>query len=308
VPEPRGVPGAASLLDRKALNKIGRLELRARLVVEGFLAGRHRSPYKGVSVEFAEHRPYVPGDDLRYLDWKVLAKSDRHVVKEYAEETNLTCHLFLDTSESMTFASGEETKFEYARAIAAALAYLCFRQRDAAGLVLYDEGIVKTLAPATGEGALRALFETLATATPARGTETARVLREMGERLRRRGIVVVLSDLLEDTREVLAGLRGLRQRGHEVLVFHTLDPSEIAFPYERMTLFEGLEAGPRLLVDPHALREAYLQEFKDYADRLRSGCLAHRIDYVRAPTDAPLDVALVSYLARRARAARAQRT
>jgi len=308
VPEPRGGPGGTPLLDRKVLNKIGRLELRARLVVEGFLAGRHRSPYKGVSVEFAEHRPYVPGDDLRYLDWKVLAKSDRHVVKEYAEETNLTCHLFLDTSESMTFSSGEETKFDYARSIAAALAYLCFRQRDATGLVLYDEGILKTLAPATGEGALHALFETLVTARPARRTATAGVLREMGERLRRRGILVVLSDLLEDPREILVQLRSLRQRGHEVLVFHVLDPHEIAFPYERMTLFEGLEAGPRLLVNPRALREAYLREFKEYTDRLRSGCLAHRVDYVLSPTDEPLDVALVSYLARRARAARGQRT
>ncbi|HET6201795.1 MAG TPA: DUF58 domain-containing protein [Planctomycetota bacterium] len=305
----RAGPGPGRrLLDPQILNKIGRLELRARLLVEGFLAGLHRSPYKGVSVDFREHREYVPGDDPRFLDWKVFAKSDRFVVKEYEEETNLACHLFLDTSESMAFASERLPKFEYARTVAASLAYLCLRQRDAVGLSLYDEGISRTLQAATGDGQLRELLRALEAAAPKRKTATGRVLRETGERLRRRGIVVVVSDLLDDPDEVLAGLRGLRQRGHEVLVFQILDPSEVRFPYERMTLFEGMEEGPRLLVDPRALREAYLAEVRAFLDRIRAGCLSHRIDWVLATTDTPLDVVLVAYLGKRARAARGRRT
>ncbi|MCI0587334.1 MAG: DUF58 domain-containing protein [Planctomycetes bacterium] len=306
--ETAGPGPGGPILDPKVLDKVGRLELRARLLVEGFLAGLHRSPYKGVSVEFREHREYVPGDDPRFLDWKVFGKSDRFVIKEYEEETNLNCHLFLDTSESMGFASAGQTKFEYARTIAAALAYLCLRQRDGVGLSLYDEGIGKTLQATTGEGQVREVLRALEAASPSRKTATGRVLRETGERLRRRGIVVVISDLFDDPEEVLAGLRGLRQRGHEVLVFHTLDPAEVNFPYERMTLFEGLEMGPRLLVDPRALREAYLAEVKSYLDRIRAGCLSHRIDWVLASTDVPLDVALVTYLGKRARATRGRRT
>lgn len=293
------MPDSRKYFDPRILNKIAPLELRARWIVEGFLGGLHRSPYRGVSVEFAAHREYVPGDDIRFLDWKVLGRSDRYYVKEFEVETNLTCNFFLDTSESMRFASGEVSKFDYAASAAAALAYLALRQGDAASLFLFDQGVGRAIPAGSGGGHLATMLEALQAVQPARGTSAGPSLHALAERLPHRGITVILSDLLDDVAQVLGGLERLQHDGHEVIVFHILDRAEVDFPYDRMTLFEGMEGMPNLLVDPKDLRESYLAELGAFQESLRKGCLRHRIDYVRMTTDTPLDAALIQYLGRR---------
>lgn len=294
------MPGSRKYFDPRILNKIAPLELRARWIVEGFLGGQHRSPYRGVSVEFAEHREYVPGDDIRFLDWKVLGRSDRFYVKEFEVETNLTCHFFVDTSESMRFSSAEVSKFDYAASLAAALSYLALRQGDAASLFFFDQGLGKSIPPGSGGGHLAAMLDVLGEVSPAKGTTAGPALHALAERLHRKGLVLILSDLLDDPAAVLAGLEHLRHDGHEVVVFHVLDRAEIDFPYDRLTMFEGMEGLPNLLVDPKDIRENYLNEFTQFRDRMKKGCLRHRIDYELMASDTPLDVALVSYLGKRA--------
>lgn len=293
-------------LDPKVLNKVSRLELRARLVVEGFVSGMHKSPYRGFSVEFAQHREYVPGDDIRYIDWKIWGKSDRFVIKEFEEETNLRSHLFLDQSESMNYGyEGGMSKFDYAATSVASLAFLIQQQSDAVGLSLFDESVVRTVPPSNTRANLGNIFQSLEQAAPTAKTRIGAVLYELASHLRQRGMVLVFSDLFDDPEEVLKGLRDLAQRGHDVVVFHILDRDEVEFPFERMTLFLGMEQLPELLVDPKSLRDAYLEEIKTFQDKMRKGCLNQRIDYVQLSTHQPLDVVLSSYLA--ARAARAKR-
>lgn len=287
----------------EVLNRIAGLELKARHIVEGYVSGLHRSPFHGFSVEFAEHREYVPGDDIRFLDWKVYGKTDRLYIKRYEEETNLEAHLLVDTSESMAYDSrdGEgPSKLEYARWCAAALAWITTRQQDAAGLVLFDEQVRKVLPAQSNTAHLRNLIAELEAARPARATAVARALGEAGEAIRRRGLVVLISDLLDDGREVLRGLKQIRQRGHELLLFHLLARDEVTFPFQRLTRFEGLEAGPTLLADPVALRTAYRREVEEFRRKLRRACLANRIDLVELDTGHDLGVVLQAYLARRA--------
>jgi uncharacterized protein (DUF58 family) len=288
-----------SPIDPKIISRVAKLDLRARLVVEGYVSGMHKSPYKGFSVEFAEHREYTPGDDLRYLDWKVFGKTDRYYIKQYEEETNLVCHLVLDTSESMDFGTEGIRKFDYAATIAASLAYLIFGQHDAAGLTTFDEKVRKVLPAGSHAGHLRRIFETLEKAKPGGKTSLGQVLTQVSDQLRKRGLVVVISDLVGDVDDVLRGLRRLRGHKHDVIVFQVLDPSEIDFPFDQMTLFDGLEEQPDLLADPKSLRKSYLDHLADFRQRLKAGCLAERIDVVEMNTRTPLDVALTSYLAKR---------
>lgn len=288
-------------LDPKVLAKVAKLELRARLVVEGFVSGMHKSPYRGFSVEFAQHREYVPGDDIRYIDWKIFAKSDRIYIKEFEEETNLRAHLFLDQSESMAYGfDGGMSKFDYAATALAALSYLIQQQSDAVGLTLFDEKIAQQIPTSNTRANLANIFKSLASAKPQAKTKIGTVLPELARELGRRGMVIVFSDLFDNADQVLAGLRSLAQRGHDVVVFHILDRDEVEFPFERMTMFEGLESMPELLVDPKSLREAYLAEINGFLEKVRRGCLAQRIDYVRVLTHQPLDVVLSSFLALRA--------
>lgn len=288
-------------LDPRVLDKVTRLELRARLVVEGFVAGMHRSPYRGTSVEFAEHREYAPGDDLRYLDWKVFGRTDRFFIKEFEEETNLRAVLFLDQSESMSYASeGRVSKFDYGATLAASLAYLLQRQADAVGLELFAQRLVASLPAQNSRAHLGKVFLSLEEARPAGKTHLAAALGAVAEKLHRKGVFIIISDLFDDVGRVLAGLELLRHRKQDVMIFHVMDPDEARFPFERMTLFEGLEELPRLLVDPRALREAYLAEVRAFEERVRRGCLGLGIDYVRVLTDQPLDVALSAWLAARA--------
>ncbi len=297
---------APNYLDPKVLNKITKLELRARLVVEGFVSGMHRSPYHGFSVEFAQHREYVPGDDPRFIDWKIYGKSDRYYIKEFEEETNLRAHLFLDQSESMDYGhDGGMSKFDYAATSCASLAFMIQQQSDAVGLNLFNEAVVRSLPPKNTRANLGHILTSLEEASPTAKTRVGGVLRELAGTLRSRGLVMVFSDLFDDPDEVLKGLRELGQRGHDVVVFHIFDRDELEFPFERMTLFEGMEELPELLVDPRSLRDAYLEEIGAFQDRIRRGCLSQRIDYVKLVNSRSLDVVLSSYLA--ARAARTKR-
>jgi uncharacterized protein (DUF58 family) len=298
---------ATNYLDPRVLNKVARLELRARLVVEGFVTGMHKSPYRGFSVEFAQPREYVPGDDLRHLDWKIFGKADRFVVKQYEEETNLRAHLFLDQSESMSYAhEGGMSKFDYAATACAALSFLIQQQADAVGLTLFDEMVAKQVPPSNTRANLGNIFGALEQAkSKKQKTKIGGVLHELASHLRQRGMVLIFSDLFDKTEEVLHGLHEIASRGHDIVVFHVLDRDEVEFPFERMTLFQGLEQMPELLCDPRSLREAYLKEIETFAEEIRKGCLGQRIDYVRVVDSMPLDVVLTSYLS--ARAARAKR-
>lgn len=287
-------------LDPKTLNKIAGLDLKARLIVEGYISGLHKSPYHGFSVEFAEHREYSPGDDIRHVDWKVFGRTDRFYIKQYEEETNLLANIVLDVSESMDYASDEVSKLAYGQMIAAALAYLVIQQQDSAGLTLFDESVRTHLPPGSHAGHLKELFHTLGQVEPKQKTGLGRILGEVAQTIRKRGLVILISDLFDDPDAVLAGLRRLLHRRHDVIVFHVLDEAELTFPFERMTRFDGLEALGELVVNPRALREGYLQELESFRKKIRRGCTANRIDYVPLSTATTLDVALSSYLARRA--------
>jgi uncharacterized protein (DUF58 family) len=287
-------------LDPKTLTKIQGLDLKARLIVEGFISGLHRSPYHGFSVEFAQHREYAPGDDLKHLDWKVLGKTDRLYIKQYEEETNLRAYLLLDTSESMKYASpGSIPKLEYACYIAACLSYLLIKQRDSVGLVLFDNSIKKFVPASASPAHLRLLLHELGQAVPEARTDTGTIFHDLAERIRRKGLVVILSDLFDDPEKLLFGLQHFRHKRHEVIVFHLLDDFESRFPFEQMTLFEGYEGWEELLCDPRSLRKGYLDEYGAFVDKMKRGCRNNKIDFVPINTRNPLDVVLSAYLANR---------
>jgi len=288
-------------LDPRVLNKISRLELRARLVVEGFLSGRHRSPYHGVSVEFAEHREYVPGDDLRHLDWKVFGKTDRNYIKRYEEETSLTCHLVVDGSESMLYkGSGAISKFDYAATAAASLAYLVLRQQDFAGLAVFDEKIRSFIPPSNNPAHLKALTHELGETKSKPKTDLGMVLSEVAHRISRRGMVIVISDLFDDPEKILKGLKTIRAKQMDIVVFHVLDKDEINFPFQRLYRFQGMEEEMFLTADPRALRAEYIKIFKEFSEKMRRGCLSQGIDYRLMNTSNLLDVVLTAFLANRA--------
>lgn len=286
------------LLDPAALARIQGLDLKARLIVEGYVSGMHRSPYRGFSVEFAEHREYVPGDDLRYVDWKVYGKTDRYFLKQYEEETNFTCHLLVDTSESMQYRSEGSvfSKLDYARHLAAALAYLVVRQQDAVGLATFDREVSHFVRASSQPSHLSQIFRTLET-TPAQGeTSLGPILHDLAERLKHRGLVILLSDLFDDEDSLLRGLKHFRHRRHDVSLLHVIDPAEQDFPFEDPTLFHGLEGMPDQLTEPRALRSAYRREFESFLARVRRGCRDLHMDHVLMRTDQPLDATLAAFL------------
>ncbi len=288
-------------LDPRTLAKLQGLELRARSIVEGYVSGAHRSPFHGFSVEFAEHREYVPGDDLRFVDWKAYGKTDRVYLKQYEEETNLVCYLLLDVSESMTYCSSDAamSKLDYGRCIAASLAYLVLQQQDGVGLTTFDDGIRSLIRPSSHPTHLKQMLHSIEDEPTTTKTTLGPIFHDLAERFKKRGVVIVISDLFDDVATMLAGLKHFRHRRHEVILFHVLDPAEVEFGFRDLTLFKGLEGLPELLVDPHALRKAYLQEFDAYSRLLKSGCHAQQIDYVPLRTDQSLDLALSTYLAKR---------
>jgi uncharacterized protein (DUF58 family) len=286
-------------LDPVVLNKITRLDLKARHIVEGFVSGMHKSPYHGFSVEFAEHREYSPGDDLKHLDWKVFGRTDRLYVKEYELETNLRSHILLDTSESMDYGSGETTKLELAGFIAASMAYLILKQQDSVGMVCFDKEVKQFIPNSSAMGHMRPILGTLAQAEAKNKTDLGAVLHALAERFHKRGLVILISDLFDRPETILKGLQHFSHKRHDVIVFHVLDEYELTFPFERMTLFDGMEEYPKLLVDPRALRRAYLEEVNRFCEEIRKGCVRQMVDYVRVSTDQQLDVELTKYLAGR---------
>ncbi|MCB9914994.1 MAG: DUF58 domain-containing protein [Planctomycetes bacterium] len=294
-------------LDPAVLDRLSNLSLVARTVVEGFMSGQHRSPHRGSSVEFQQHREYVPGDALKRIDWKVFAKSERLVVKEFVEETNLALHLLLDASESMAYGSLDWSKFDYARWCAAAMAHLTLGQRDTVGLVVFDEKDRKKVPPGNGARQRAAILQQLEAAEPAGPTRIGAVLNWLATRLSRKGIVAVFSDFFDDLPGVLEGLRRLVFAGHEPILFQVLDPQELDFEFERLTRFEGLEASGTRRIDPKAIRDAYLAEIERHNHELARQAQALSIDCVQVRSSQGVDAVLSTYLAHRTARARGGR-
>jgi len=293
--------GGARYLDPAIVARLGTIDLKARTIVEGFLTGLHRSPYKGFSVEFAEYRQYLPGDDLARLDWKVYARSDRHFVKKYEEETNLTCHLLLDVSGSMGYGSGPVTKLQYGSYLAGALAYLMNRQRDAFGLIAFDDRIA-TLLPASARGGhLRAVLLALERLTVGAGTNVAKPLRDLAAAVRKRGLVVLVSDLLDDPQQVLDGLKHFRYRGTDVVVFHVIDPYELKFPFEQSARFRDIETAQEVMAVPSVVRQDYVERMAARIAHYKRELGLAGIDYCLLDTSQPLELGLMAYLMTRRR-------
>jgi uncharacterized protein (DUF58 family) len=294
---------SSEYLDPRTLAKLQGLELRAAHIVEGYVAGLHRSPFQGFSNEFAEHREYAPGDDLRYLDWKVFGKTDKYYLKQFEAETNLIGYLLLDTSESMQYRSAAAplAKLAYAECIAASLAFLVLHQHDSISLATFDDEVRQLIRPSSNPMQLKQLVHVMEQASPepVRKTRTGPIFHELAERLTRRGIVLVISDLFDDVDSMLAGLKHFRHRRHDVIVFHILDPAELEFPFEHVTQFKGLETMGEIVAEPRSLRAAYLREVRSFLAQVRTGCRTQNVDYLQVRTDQPLDTVLSTFLAAR---------
>ena len=301
-------PSYMQFLPPEALAKLGRCELLARGMVEGFVSGKHKSPFKGFSVEFSEHRQYAQGDDLRNLDWRVLARKDRYYIKQYIEETNLRATLLLDASGSMAYAGAQAalrngkpcSKFAYAQYVAAMLGYLLIGQQDAAGLVTFDTKL-RTYLPARARASqVRGILETLEKTEPGGETGLADIFHDIAERIPRRGLVVVLSDLYDEPAALITALHHFRYRRHEVLLFHVVADEELTFPFDTFTKFRDLEQMENLLpIDPRTIRAAYLERMNRFLAEIESACGRMKIDYVRLNTRVPYDEALAAYLMKR---------
>ncbi|MGE5608487.1 MAG: DUF58 domain-containing protein [Bacillota bacterium] len=301
-------------LDPRTLARISSLDLRARLIVEGLMTGMHRSPYQGISVEFAQHRPYAPGDDIRHVDWKVFAKTDKIYLKQYLEETNLHLICVVDASESMAYGSvGEGSgvrgqgsegalwrKYDHATAIAASLSYMAIQQQDSVGLAIFDNELKRFFKPSNSPGQWKVVTQELCLVPQLKKTNTGRVLDQLAEKLTHRSLIVILSDFFDDLDGITKGLRHLRYKKHELMVFQILDPMEIEFPFEDVTLFKGLEEMGELLTEPRALREGYMEQLAEATAQLKKLCRGMRIDFTRMNTGEMLDVSLSGFLATRA--------
>ncbi|HOX39772.1 MAG TPA: DUF58 domain-containing protein [Candidatus Brocadiia bacterium] len=290
--------------DPQAYSRFANLNLVARSVVEGYISGLHRSPLHGYSIEFAEYREYVPGDDLKHFDWKVFARNDKRYVKQYQEETNLVCNILLDASGSMAYASKGMSKFDYGCFLAAALSYLMVRQRDSVGLVLFDDAVRERVLPRSSPAHLKRILDALQSSKPSGRTGMAGTLHAVANTIKRRGLIVLISDLYDDTDAVMKALRHFRHDKHEMIVFNLFDPAELEFPFDGLVSFRDLETGERMQVMPRAIREAYLKQVEDFTAKLKRECSASRIDYQFVNTSMPYEFMLAAYLSRRTLAAR----
>src|SRR3954466_11910450 len=291
-------------LDPRTLARISSLDLRARLIVEGLQTGMHRSPYQGISVEFAQHRQYVPGDDIRHVDWKVYGKTDKIYLKQYLEETNLHLISVVDASESMAYgtvgdADAPWTKYDHATAIAASLAYMAIQQQDSVGLAIFDNQLKRYFKPSNSPGQWKTVTHELQIVPRTAKTGTGHVLDQLAEKLTHRSLIVLLSDFFDDIDGLKKGLRHLRYKKHEMMVFQVLDPMEIEFPFDDVTLFKGLEGLGDLLTEPRALRAGYLEQLNGFTDELKKLCRGMHVDFTRMNSGESLDVALSSFLATR---------
>ncbi len=307
-----------TLLDAETINQAEALGLSARFIVEGYMSGEHKSPFRGFSIEFTQHREYVPGDDIRHLDWKVLGRTDRYYLKQYEQETNYVAHLLLDGSESMKYSSAPGSggagnriardvqraslsKLQYGKMLAACLSYLILHQRDAVAMGIFDQ-TMKNYIPRTGNiASLHNIFATLANFNPVGQTGIGNVLHDLAGQIKRKGITILISDLFDDEEKILDGIQHLRFSGNEVVVFHTLDPFEIEFPFQGLVEFEGLENVPKLMTRPNEIRKSYMKEMEGFCRRISEGCAKQNTHYVKVNTAQPLHEALSGYLAFRHR-------
>ncbi len=290
-----------NFLQPETISKLENLSLVARLVVEGFIIGLHKSPYHGFSVEFAEHRPYMAGDEIKHIDWKLFGKTDRYYVKQFEEETNLKAYIILDASESMAFGSNGVNKLQYGSYLGAALTYLMLKQQDAVGLTLFDEGIRSFIPPSSRPSYLNVILSQMEDLETGGETDISGTLHEMAERIKRRGLIILISDLLDDPEDVLMGLKHFRHRKHEVIVFHIMDDQELNLDYDRQVELTDLESGQALTTDPRLIRNAYRNEIHKFIEKYRQECLSNHIDYIQLTTSQPFDLALTEYLHKRQR-------
>jgi|UniRef100_A0A7V3RGE1 uncharacterized protein (DUF58 family) len=287
-------------LDPEVLARISRLELKARLVVEGFITGLHHSPYKGFSQEFTDYRPYIPGDEIKRIDWKVYARRDRFYIKEYQEETNLRAYILLDKSGSMGYGN-RITKLEYAKFLSACLAYLLFKQRDGVGLITFDTGINDFIPPSLKRVNFTRIMETIDKTSSGNETSLSRVLFEVGQKIKRRGLVILISDLFDAPDLVLKSLKSFKARKHEMIVFQTLDPDEISFPFVEGAIFQDMETEDKIVIEPKVIKNIYLKKFNEFVNQYQKGLLGSKIDYQLINTSENFERALLYYLQKRAR-------
>jgi uncharacterized protein (DUF58 family) len=288
-------------LDPEGLARLGTMELVARQVVEGFLTGRHRSPYHGFSVEYLDHRAYTPGDEIRTVDWKLLARTDKYYVKLFEDETNLRAYIFLDCSRSMQFKSGALSKLQYGSYLAAALAYLMLHQNDAVGLALFDREIRHFLSPRARPTQFTRILDLLEETPAGADTDIGGVLHQLVERARRRGLIILISDLIDDVPSMANGLQHFRHAGHEVVVFQVLDDAELNLPFKRQVRFQNMEGTGRLVANPQALRSRYVDQINVFLDEVKTACCERGIAYNLANTKMPYSLFLAAYLEKRAR-------
>lgn len=283
-------------LDPELLQKLGDLEMVAREVVEGLRAGSHRSQLRGFSTEFAHHRQYAPGDAIRDLDWRVYGRTERYYTKLFEAETNFDCHILMDASSSMTYRSGKVSKLEYSKYLAAALSYLILKQRDSVGLSVFDSEMRAHLPPRSAMSIILQIEKILKEITPTPKTSIAQQLNDIALQIKRRSFVILISDLFSDVEDIMRGLQRLRFGGHNVIVFHTLDPYELKFPFKGTWQFEGLEGEEELITQPERIREEYLKNLNVFLEKLRSGCIGSGVDYSLVDTSRPLDGLLSEFL------------
>ncbi|MCX6173400.1 MAG: DUF58 domain-containing protein [Ignavibacteriales bacterium] len=289
-------------LDPVVISKLKTLELKARMVVEGFKVGLHRSPYHGFSVEFSEHRPYMQGDALKNVDWKVFAKSEKYYIKQFEEETNLISHIFVDASKSMQFKhSGKVSKIDYATILAAALAYVMIDQQDSVGLAIYSDKIHTYLPPKSNRVYLKTLLSALNQIQPGGTTTTSKCLDSVAEKIKKRGLTIIISDFFDDMNSVLTALKHIHYKKNEVIVFQILDPIEKSFGFDRDSVFVDLETNEQMTTQPHQIQRAYQEAMNEYLNKLKKECLNFGIEYNLIDTSQPFDKALMSYFAKRAK-------
>jgi len=293
------MPDSKRFLHPEAIRRISKMEVRARHIVEGFLSGTHRSPYYGQSVEFLQHRQYVPGDDLRHVDWQVWARQDRLVVKQYEEDTNLRCHLLVDVSASMMYGQGPLNKYDYGCTAAASLAWLILKQQDAVGAITFDSEVQQRVPVSSRRNHIMSIVKAMDSGQTENKSDMASILKQAAETFPRRGMMILVSDLFADPDSILAGLRLLRQQGHDVMVLHIMDDDELDFPFNGPTRFEDLESDNVLNCNPRALREGYMESLDQFLEKVRHGCARNMVDYALIRTRDSLAAALAHYLSNR---------
>ena len=288
-------------LEPEMVARLSNMSLRARLVVEGYIIGQHKSPFHGFSVEFAEHRAYGPGDEIRHIDWKLYGKTDRFFVKQYEEETNLRSYILLDTSRSMEYKSNKISKLDYGNYLSAALAYLMINQQDGVGLTLFDNQIQTFIPPRSKPSHVNTILTHLDKTGSGKDTDVGIVLHEMAERIKKRGLIILISDLFDETENIINGLKHFRHNKQEIIVFHVMDRKELNFDFSNRTKFKDMETDEQITTEPWKIRKIYQQAIQSYQDELRLRCREQKIDYVPLFTDQNLDLALNEYLKKRQR-------